>query len=475
MAAVTIALFLGVRAALVSQFDATLRARLATLQAATRWDGKQVGLDYVSDAMPWYQPGPGAEYFEVRMAPSSPRHGEVVARSPSLGGAELDVQAEGQAAWRDQRLPDGRWGRLATQLFNPPPDETLDVPGKEAERANAVATTPTVSVAVAMSRVHLDAALRTIGLALVLAGAVMAVGLVIGVRLALGAGLDPLRNLSAQVEQIRPDTLSARLPGDDLPDELRPIHTRLNELIERLEVAFARERRFASAAAHELRTPVAELRSLLEVSMTRPRTPENARGTMEDGLRITLRMESLVRSLLAMARQPAANGALPPSTALHPILLRSVQRLEPAALARAGSLDCTGGEDCMVNADEAALESVLFNVLSNAVEYSDPVPTVRCEVHADRPGYIRIDVTNPARGITREHLARFFEPFWRRSASRTDQSHLGLGLAVARALAEGMGGEVSVDLDEDQIVRTRIVLREAPGVPRLSGPLAVAP
>ncbi len=245
MAAVTIALFLGVRAALVSQFDATLRARLATLQAATRWDGKQVGLDYVSDAMPWYQPGPDAEYFEVRLAASSAQQGEVVASSPSLGGAELDVQAEGQTACRDQRLPDGRWGRLATQPFDPPPDEAADVPGKEAERASAVATTPTVSVAVAMSRVHLDAALRTIGLALVFAGGVMVVGLVIGVRFALGAGLDPLHKLSAQVEQIRADTLSARLPGDDLPDELRPIHTRLNELIERLEVAFARERRFA--------------------------------------------------------------------------------------------------------------------------------------------------------------------------------------------------------------------------------------
>jgi signal transduction histidine kinase len=302
MTAIGLALFLGVRLALIKQFDATLLARAATLEAATRWNGRTVDLDYVDEAMPWYRPGPDAEYFEIRQMPPDGAPGPIIARSPSLSAEEL-APAAGNVIG-NERLPDGRPGRAATRLIKPPPEEEFDEPDKASERSRVAATAPTLRVTVAMSRARLDAALGTIATALVLGGAVMAVSLVIGVRLALSSGLAPIRKLSADIAQVRADTLSSRLPGADIPEELRSIHARLNELIERLEVAFAREQRFASAAAHELRTPVAELRALLEVAVSRPRTAESAKDTAKEALAITVRMENLVQVLLSPGPAP---------------------------------------------------------------------------------------------------------------------------------------------------------------------------
>ena len=143
MAFAGIAMFLGIRAALTAQFDDTLRARLVTLQAAARWDGEKVDLDYTDDAMPWYRAGKEPEYFAIRsVGPvATPTPSKVVARSASLGDADWNTpqMADGSAA--DARLPDGRRGRVAERQFRPPPEEELDLRGQgSAQRASIVAT-----------------------------------------------------------------------------------------------------------------------------------------------------------------------------------------------------------------------------------------------------------------------------------------------------------------------------------------------
>ena len=147
-----------------------------------------------------------------------------------------------------------------------------------------------------MSREPLDSTLKTVGIAIVSAGLVIAFGLITSVRVALARGLAPLRSMSGQVQRIGAETLSARLIGGQIPEELRPIHDRLNELLERLEAAFAREKRFTSAAAHELRTPVAEASS----RSWKSRCPERGASKSRErwprrALSITLRAEGLVQ------------------------------------------------------------------------------------------------------------------------------------------------------------------------------------
>src|SRR5262249_15739249 len=131
---------------------------------------------------------------------------------------------------------------------------------------------PPVVLMVGMDRSSLDATLRIIGLGLLVAAALVTGGAVVAVRSSIATALAPLDALSSRVGQIGEDSLSTRLQEPDLPAELLPIQSRLNALLARLDEAFAREQRFTAAAAHELRTPVAELRSLLEVALDRPRS-----------------------------------------------------------------------------------------------------------------------------------------------------------------------------------------------------------
>ncbi len=459
-------LYVGIRGALLRQFDATLHARASMLQSGTKWDGTKVDVDFAPEAMPWYRAGPGAEYFEVELIGTLGSPPSVLVRAPAPSAnpsaarwAEPFGLADGTF---DLRLPDGRPGRVEIRVFRPLPEEDLDKPGNEAQRDAAKKSAPEVRLVVGMGRENLEGVLGVIGLGFLGAGVVLGVGLVVGVRRALASGLSPLESLSAQVRGIDADALSTRLEGSGLPDELRPIHGRLNELLERLEGAFARERRFTTGAAHELRTPVAELRALLEVSLSRERTAAERRATLGSALKVTLGMEDLVRALLTLARKGGEEGPAVEAIDPGPVIVGVVERHEDTAQGRGGGIERIGEGGALVSANRAVLESVLDNVMANAVEYASPAPRVVWRVW-DEGGEVMIEVSNPAAGVGPGDVERFFEPFWRRSESRTDRRHLGMGLAVSRALAESMGGQLTAAIGADGIVRVRLTLRRAEG------------
>jgi two-component system sensor histidine kinase QseC len=442
-------LYGGIRRALTSQFDETLRGRLTTLMAATRWDGTHLDIDFTGEAMPWYQPGLQAEYFELISAAKSDR--PTGQRSPSLGGREWTHRPAAGSSYVDDVLPDGRRGRIVSSTFRPLPDEELDAVGREQERVNAVASSPEVNLTVAMGRESLDSALNSIAGAFLAGGVVVCIALVVGIRAAVRRGLAPLATISAQVEKIDARTLATRVETRGTPEELAPILDRLNQLIARLEEAFSRERRFASAAAHELRTPVAELRTLLEVSLSRDRCAEEYRIAMSEALSISLRAEGLVRTLLTLARRdnPVANT----ETAVADVLEEVATRHEQSAAEHGGEIICVCSDRTLAGIDGDALRCILDNVIANAVEYASPLPRVRCEVHSD-DRRVSVTVTNPADGVYESDVARFFEPFWRKSASRTDRGHLGLGLSVAKELAERGNGTMTAVASDGCVVVT---------------------
>ena len=462
-----VALFLGIRVALLRQFDATLHARASMLQSGTKWDGEKVDVDFTPEAMPWYRAGASAEYFEVGRVGTDGGPERVVTRSPSLGAGEWGEQRGLGEGVFDRPLPDGRRGRVEVRLFRPLPEEDLDQPGKERAREAAMRSAPMIRLAVGMGRTELDGVLRVIGLGFIAAAVALGAGLVLGIRLALASGLRPLETLSARVRGIDADALSTRLTETGLPAELRPIHARLNELLERLEGAFARERRFTSGAAHELRTPVAELRSLLEVSLSRERTAEEQRTTLGIALEVTLGMEDLVRALLALAQRSGEEGPRVERVDAAPMLARLGARHDSVARARGGGgVECVGGAGLLVSANRAVLESVLDNVLDNAVEYALGPGRVVCSVvkgvsGGEEAGRVVIEVSNPCEGLAAQDVERFFEPFWRRSESRTDRRHLGMGLVVARCLSESMGGRLTAELGAGGRVRVMLSLRRA--------------
>ena len=453
-------LYIGVRAALTREFDAVLEAKAVSIESAARWDGNRVDLDFDPAIMPWYRPGHHAEYFVVRDVQEGRSPSQPIARSPSLPADKVSLMPAIDEGELDLILPDGRNGRAISRTFKPSPDEELDKPGREQDRADALKTAPLISVSVAMSRKALDSTLATIGVSLGIAGAVLGLAMVFGVRYALSSGLAPLKEFSRVIGQIQPEALSHRVSDHGIPDELRLVRTRLNELIERLEMAFQRERTFASAAAHELRTPVAELRSLLEVATSRPRDAEQSREAMTEALGITLRLNRLISVLLALARPSRASAGLSPIF-LQPLLEQIVGRFHNQIAERAGSVHIASSQPVSVLADPAALESILGNILSNAVDYSEPEPVIVCEIRRMNVSTIRVELTNPVNACMANDLEHFFEPFWRRDAARRNNERFGLGLTVARSLARSMGGDLTAELSENRL-RLCLDLHAAP-------------
>jgi signal transduction histidine kinase len=268
------------------------------------------------------------------------------------------------------------------------------------------------------------------------------------------------------VQAIGPETLGARFEPVDLPAELRPIAEQLSALLARLEEAFEREKRFSAAASHELRTPIAELRMLLEVAASQPRTGEEWSRTAETALGVLARAQSLCETLLRLSRASAAHAA-PDAQAraeVGPILAEQAARALSMHGGDARLVRIDADEGLVARVESATLASIVGNLLDNALRHGsatsdDPVIIRTSGVS----GLVRIDITNPAPALTGDDLAHLFEPFWRKDVSRHDQGGFGLGLAVARTLVRASGGEIAVRHDSARAIKFSISLLPSDG------------
>jgi signal transduction histidine kinase len=260
----------------------------------------------------------------------------------------------------------------------------------------------------------------------------------------LKRGLRPLEQLAAEAEKINAETLTLRFPTDGMPRELLAIAERLNALLVRLEQSFERERRVSAALAHELRTPIAELRNLAECALKWPdsRDPETDR----DALAIARQMEAVVTHMLTLAR--SETGQLRPALEAVDLAQAVTQAWKPL-VSEAEQKNCRfqfQPVELLVKADPVLLRSILGNLLENAVEYS-PVGAVVGVALAKNPDSFSLTVSNPAPDLTREDIGRLFERFWRKEQARSGGLHAGMGLSLVRSFARVLGWEVTARLE----------------------------
>lgn len=253
--------------------------------------------------------------------------------------------------------------------------------------------------------------------------------------------LAPVRHLSQLAQSVQAQTLDQRLPLDGPRDEVRELTEAFNNMLERLETSFEQQSRFVSDAAHELRTPLATLRTNIEVLQQDPN------ASIADYYEMTLvlerslsRMEKLVEDLLLLAR--GEKEVRTEMVDLSDLIVHAVQEVEPLALSHHIKIDLSIIDQVAVRADFHLLSRAVSNLLENGVRYNRPGGAVTLTVQRQNQGVI-ISVADTGIGISPDDQPHIFERFYRADQSRARHSGgAGLGLSIARHIVQLHGGHI---------------------------------
>jgi two-component system sensor histidine kinase QseC len=422
------------------QFDQQLRSSAMALSSMMlrEPDGK-LEFDFSPVAMPEFA---RRSYFQIWSD-----DGHVVSRSPSLNNGDLLSAAPAAAGAFQLAVPGGEVGRAAAVRFTPRPDE------EDADKfAHRLTPLPplTLTLVVAQSRHEVDEVLGTLLTSLLVTAALVCVLVGVAVMLTVKQAMSPIRKLTAEVDGIGAGTLSHRFAAEQLPVELRPIAIRLNSLLDRLEQAFARERRFTADVAHELRTPIAELRSTVEVAIKWPGQSDDPQ-VFRDILDVSTQMETLVNALLAIARcESGVQAVRLQNVDLSETLYEAWRAHELRAEERHLSIVWDVTPSVMVKSDRALLLPMLANLLDNAASYTPTNGQIVCSLRK-RQNSAELSISNTNDALTPEDVRHLFEPFWRKDSARTGGTHCGLGLSLVAAYVAALGASVRASLDDRQI------------------------
>lgn len=250
----------------------------------------------------------------------------------------------------------------------------------------------------------------------------------------------PLRAVTATAEDISTRTLALRIPDVWRDRTLRRLIQVLNAMIARLQSAFDAQGRFVAAAAHELRGPLAAMRTELEVTLRRERTPAEYKEALQGALAETGRLSALAEHLLVLARYDrGAAFAMERDLPLAPLLERTAQEVQRS---EGGEVTVEAAPHLQVDGDPLALERLVANLARNGVQAGGAPVTVAAEAG---DGGIWLHVRDQGRGIPREALPHLFEPFYRADPARGKDGGTGLGLAIVKTIVEAHRGRISVD------------------------------
>jgi len=397
------------RASLVAAIDTALVGRVDDL-ATLLIDG----------SLPAQPTVPGDDAALVQVIDGTSK---VIAASPNIAGEDpvsTDRPDPGRRIVTTQRLPVGEGEfRLVAQSI--------------------AAHGQTFTIYAAASLDPVNEAVDALG-AILIAGIPALIALVgVTIWFIIGRALRPVEAIRAEVASIGDRDLDRRVtvPGSD--DEIARLAATMNDMLDRLQQSSEQQRRFVADASHELRSPLAAIRSQLEVELIHP-GDEQRSTTYDEILDETLRMQRLVDDLLLLARSDA--GTLPPPhqrVDLDDLVFDLAQRLRPTTPV---TIDTSRVSGAQVDGNTDELTRLVRNLLENAVRYA----STRVEVTlAETDGYATLAVADDGPGIPPGFRRRAFERFTRLDEARDrDHGGTGLGLAIAKEIVRHHGGTITI-------------------------------
>ncbi len=264
-----------------------------------------------------------------------------------------------------------------------------------------------------------------------------------------GRALRPIDDITRTAQAIHASDLHQRLNHLGPNDEVGRLAGTFDAMLDRLEAAFTRERRFTGDAAHELRTPLTALKGRISVTLNQPRQPQQYTETLQEMEGQVDRLIRLSSDLLFIARldqgQTAQNIE---SIDIGDFLGAVVDQIRPLVVAKHIILTETVLPGLVVQGTMDLMIRLFLNLLDNAVKYTPQNGRISISATQDKTG-LRITIANTGPGIPAEHLPHLFERFYRvetaRSRSDSDAGGAGLGLAIAHEITRAHGGQLLVD------------------------------
>ncbi len=278
----------------------------------------------------------------------------------------------------------------------------------------------------------------------------------------IGYGLKPLRQIASELAARNVMSMEP-IATTSLPGEVKPLVQALNDLLQRLDQAFAMQRDFIADAAHELRTPIMALS--IQTQLAQRATDETERQTalaqMQQGV---ARLGHLAQQLLTLARlEPEAPSPAPQAVELTTLCKSVIMDHIRLAEARQIDLGLAEHEQAIVTGDPGNLRILLNNLVDNAIRYTTPQSKIDLAVRRDRHGTV-LEVCDNGPGIAEAERSRVLERFYR--GSNPSGAGSGLGLSIVKQIAEQHGATVSLDAGPEGHglkVQIRFPNRRAPG------------
>ena len=373
--------------------------------------------------------------------------GVVLYRTPNLNGASLggpSLSNEGDASFsrRVVRMPDGSHVFVVSHLHTMQGRTLLIRLG--------------YSLAPFRERMteFLEILLVALPVALVIAGFA-------GYQIARRA-LDPLEEMAQKAKRITAQNLHDRLDIDNPDDELGHMATVFNDLLIRLEEAFHQLHSFTGDAAHELRAPMAAIRTVGEIALRQQGTNDRDKETIASILEETSRLDETIGGLLLLARAESAKAIGPNTFSLAEVTNEVTEVLEVLAEERGIRLimnihDASG---LAARGDRSLIRSAIMNVVHNAIKFSLPNSTVTIAhtVVESQSEYIELSVQDEGPGIDGSEMEAVFGRFYTGSRRQTSAHNgTGLGLSIAQLVIQRSGGQIF--FDSNSVVGARCVIR----------------
>jgi two-component system heavy metal sensor histidine kinase CusS len=285
---------------------------------------------------------------------------------------------------------------------------------------------------------------------------------VVGYRIARH-GIHPVEEIAATARRITSTNLHERIRAEGYPSELASLAGTFNAMLDRLEEYFDRISRFSADIAHDLRTPVNNIRGEAEVALARARTADEYRDVLESSLEEAVRLSELVGDLLFLTRAESPLNELQRERVNLGELLATVRDYYEASAADKGLSLVTkeDGKQGIVEVDRSLLLRAVSNLVSNAIAHTPEGGSVTLAARASATE-ARIDVVDTGTGIPSDALPRVFDRFFRVDPSRSKNSGgTGLGLAIVQSVMALHGGRAEI---ASQIGRGTCVTLHLPAV-----------